>query len=191
MRFIGVDPSLTSTGFAAYDVQSGIVAFRTISTKRTRPIFERQSMICAELIHSLRPYDVLVFEDFAISARFAPSGRFTERIEICGMLKYIVPKVTKLPWLTCPPNVLKMFIANKASAKKEEVVAAVTALGFQVKNNDEADALSLALLAATYYNAWDMPLTQKQLKAVQKFKLFGDNAKYLEEISASLQSISN
>lgn len=176
MRIVGIDPSLSRTGIciiADADVQTYSV---TGSSKLN--LFQRQRALVNGVLRHLKRGDVAVFEDFGISARFAPSGRFCERIELCGMLKLASYAVTNFPWLSLSPTMLKSFVAGKSSAHKEDMLEAVrTKWSVPVQNDDEADAFGLARYAQA------MLFQEKQYaKLQQKFEKYGVNQAHLAKI---------
>jgi len=149
MRVIGIDPGLVCTGVATVD--KGKVETFPVKTRRTCSDAARQYHIVDSILRYVVPGDVLIFEDFAMSGKFQPSGKFVERIEIAGALKFVCQRKTGLPFLQCRPGHLKAFAAGKASAGKDEVRKAVCGELCRMPNKittDEADALALAILGA-------------------------------------------
>lgn len=148
VNFVGLDPSLTSFGVAVFCHPSR--EFRTFSfgTSRKESVFDRQKEALSKVLPLLSPNDVVAMESLGVGARFVPSGLFVERVELAGMLKLSVPLRTRMPILLAHPKHVKLLVAGKATASKEEMVQAVAATwGLSPKNHDEADALGLALLA--------------------------------------------
>lgn len=178
MRIVGIDPSLSRTGVCilADDCEP---EFHSIVPKgRNLTLFQKQMKIVSSLRKLLVENDVVVLEDFGLSARYAPSGRFVERIELCGMIKLIAPSITGLPWLSIVPTMLKSFVTGKSSAHKEEVVESVkTKWGANPLNNDEADAFGLARYAQAVLTN-DMSFGAK----IQKFTSYGQNVSNLPQI---------
>lgn len=147
MRFVGIDPGLTVTGISIY--ADGQMECRSVkSSLKDGTVFERQLLLLKRIVSLVEPGDVISLEDFGLSGRFTPSGRFVERIELLGMLKFLLPKRTGLPFLMASPGRVKKIVAGKGTAKKDEVVSMVR--GFfrkKVKNDDEADSYGLAMLS--------------------------------------------
>jgi Holliday junction resolvasome RuvABC endonuclease subunit len=52
----------------------------------------------------------------------------------------------KVPYQGTPVGDIKRYITGKGNADKDAVIAAVTALGYQPADDNEADAIALALL---------------------------------------------
>jgi Holliday junction resolvasome RuvABC endonuclease subunit len=177
MRYVGIDPSLSRTGLCIID-DAGIEA-RSLPTSRKLSIYDRQLQIVKSAAAQIRAGDIVVLEEFGISARFAPSGRFVERIEICGMLKFLLPKVTGLPWFSVPPNLLKKFVTGKASSKKDEVISSVRDnWKVMVNNDDEADAFGLAAYARSVFTG-----DRKFLHLIAKFLQFESNQASFNKVS--------
>jgi Holliday junction resolvasome RuvABC endonuclease subunit len=176
MRIVGVDPSLSRTGVCVY--AGDVPTAHSISASNRLSIYERQLFMVSGVRSFLERGDAVVLEEFGVSVRFAPSGRFVERIEICGMLKFLIPFVTGLPWLSVPPTLLKSFVAGRGSARKEEVLERVrTQWGAAVLNDDEADAFGLAAYARAVLND-----DQRYAKKIEKFIAFSGNRAALAKI---------
>lgn len=179
-RFVGLDPSFTNTGVCIIDGMK--VETFSIKTSAKESVFARQKKACVEVCKLLSRDDLIAIEDFGISARYAPSGRFVERIEMCGMLKLLMGAKTQVPWFSCAPDILKMFIAGKGSAKKAEMVESVRYVWDQdVKNDDEADAFALARLCQAAVTSEDFQGKRRQ--AVDKFIVHGVNPQGLKLVS--------
>ena len=141
-------------------------------------MYWRQRQILSDVKDHLRIYDIVVLEDFGISSRFTPSGRFCERIELLGMLKLVCPAVTQLPWLSVAPTMLKSFVSGKATAHKEDVEKSVREhWGVPVNNDDEADAYGLARYAQAVL--YEEPAYASRR---EKFEAYGVNGEHLKAI---------
>jgi len=55
----------------------------------------------------------------------------------------------QIPYLGVPVGTIKKHIAGKGNASKNEVISSVVNLGFNPKDDNEADALALLDLAIT------------------------------------------
>lgn len=184
MRIVGIDPSLRRTGVCVIS-DAGDVSVASLTTGNRDGVFFRQRNMVSLVKQCLRADDVVVLEEFGVSARFAPSGRFVERIELCGMLKLIAPAITRLPWLHVPPALLKSFVAGKSGARKEEMTAAVRLeWGMPVANDDEGDAFGLARYAQAV-------LSQETRfgKKLAAFEKYGENRAHLARIRFSLNAV--
>ena len=176
MRIVGIDPSFTRTGMCILEGENH--SFLSISSDKHLNTFDRQKAILSGVCSNLKKYDIVMLEEFGVSARFAPSGKFCERIELCGMLKLVLPKMTYLPWLSIFPSMLKSFATGKSTAHKEDVLDAIEKR-WKVKpaNNDEGDAFVLA-----QYTKSVIYEDLKEARRLKQFILFGDNEHKLKQI---------
>lgn len=176
MRLIGIDPSFSRTGVCVIDGDA--VTFTSIKSDKSLSIFDRQKQLLRGCKQLLQKDDIVTFEDFSVSARFAPSGRFCERIELCGMLKLVCPMITKLPWLCITPSMLKSFATGHSTCHKEEVMKAITEKwGMVAANNDEADAYVLARYTKAVFDN-----ESEHAKKIEKFLSYNENEIYVESI---------
>ena len=180
VRYVGLDPSFTNTGVCIIDGDA--VDTFSIRTSPKDPVFTRQKQACVSVCKLLHPGDLIAIEDFGMAARHSPSGRFLERIEMCGMLKLLMGQKTRAPWFSCSPDILKMFITGRGTAKKEQMVEAVRYIWNQnVKNDDEADAFALARLCQAAVT--EEEVQGKRRVAVDKFIVHGVNPQGLKRVT--------
>lgn len=186
MRIVGIDPSLSRTGICALE-ESKKPFFISIKSDRSANIFKRQKAIVTQVRSVLREDDIVVFEDVGVSPRVIPSGKFVERIELCGMLKLVCPSVTKLPWLSILAPMMKSFIMENGDAHNDEVVEAIrTKWAANPSNDDEAEAYGLARYARSV-------LFNEEIheKKNQKFVAYGQNFTHLTKIRFVLPRLLN
>lgn len=185
-RIVGVDPSLGRTGVGLLE-DGEVRALSIRTTKKDGSDYDRQRKIARELVRHLSPGDLVVFEDFGAGGRFQPSGKFVERLELVGMMKYVCPLRTRRLFLEVRPSHLKSFVAGKAAASKETVMTAVRLRwGCEVDNQDEADATALALVGAAVVNGNAHDLYGKR-KVLEKIKGWKSNQKALNNLRANNQ----
>ena len=177
MRIVGIDPSLQQTGVCILEAGQPPETL-SIRSKKQESVYRRQRQILSDVKDCLLIHDIVVLEDFGISARFAPSGCFCERLELLGMLKLMCPAVTHLPWLSMAPTMLKRFVTGKGTAHKDEVEMAVRVTwGVPVHNDDEADAYGLARYAQAVL--YEEPAYASRR---EKFEAYGVNGAHLKAI---------
>ena len=58
----------------------------------------------------------------------------------------------KIPYQGIPVGTIKKFITGKGNASKDQVIAAVSALGHTTEDDNEADALALLHFALHHHN---------------------------------------
>lgn len=151
-RVLGVDPGLSSTGYAVVEGRGRRFAVLDAGTIRTYPgtvLPERLGHIHDVLVETIVAYDpqaVAVEEVFL--ARNAPSAMGTA--EVIGIVKLLA----RGRELRCfPPRQVKKWICGNGSAPKEQMLAMVKALvsgdgAAMAKWSDHAgDAVALALCA--------------------------------------------
>ena len=174
MITIGLDLSLCSTGWAACFDPRGLPVFGTILTgKRTGvrrlDYLEAQIMECAlgadEILeHPLRT--LVVVEGPSFSSR-------SRAVYEIGWLHWQVARICHrfgLRLIVVPPVQLKIFATGSAHADKSIIVRAVSRRwGSEVANDDEADAVTLAMLGQAYLGA-DLPLTKKQEELIGRIR---------------------
>lgn len=185
MRYVGIDPSLTRTGLCIID---GDNIFTThLKSDAKKGMYQRQRHLTTKVVEYLKRDDVVILEDFGVSARFAPSGKFVERIELCGMIKLTAPSVTRLPWLSIAPTMLKSFATGKASSHKSEVQSEVKRRwGVETICDDEADAFVLARYAKAM-----LEREEEHIRKQKKFEAYGCNREHLARIRFVWPAICN
>jgi hypothetical protein len=185
-RYVGVDLSLSRTGICILD--GDIVRFHDFSSPGKEAIRKKQEWMITSIFKILSPDDVLVLEDFGVSSRFSPSGRFVERIEMCGMLKWCCRNF-HFPWLSAQPSLIKSFATGKSSAHKDEVFLSVSEVWkVSPRNHDQADAFILAALGRAYFDkAWaggHVPAFSSRKSVLSRFEKYSDNALCIKRILA-------
>jgi len=151
-RVLGVDPGLSSTGYAVVESRGRGFAVLEAGTIRTHPgtvLPDRLGLIHDSLVQTVAAYEpraVAVEEVFL--ARNAPSAMGTA--EVIGIVKLLA----RGRELRCfPPRQVKKWICGNGSAPKEQMVAMVKALvsgdgAEMAKWSDHAgDAVAIALCA--------------------------------------------
>lgn len=138
---IGLDLSLTSTGWAVWGGACGRIRPKGISG------IERRTWIAGQVGGVVEKAGWDWGKLAVIEA--VPTARAFAAVPL-GMLHGVVLKelddidVGAIAYVTT--GVLKKHLAGTGTAKKEQMVAAAQALGYQGKSNDEADAYGLALI---------------------------------------------
>lgn len=153
-RVLGIDPSLTSTGWA-YRV-GGILRTGRIETDSLRGPWRLHYAVSRleEIVREARP-DLVVYEDYAYNrgnGKSRMTGTF-DMAELGGVYK-------RMLWyggfdlVMVPPTSLKLFVTGKGGVrgqtpkeKKQMVMSHLRSdFGLTVNQHDEADATGLMLL---------------------------------------------
>lgn len=142
---LGVDQSLTSTGYALNTLEGGLHTgtIEPAPLKDVPRLYYIRKRLLA-LIDAFRP-KLIVFEDYAMGFRKG-TGRLAHLGEVGGVLK-LTAWECGVPHLVVPNATLKRLITGRGNAKKPEVQAELSSrFGLQVHQNDEADAAALMLV---------------------------------------------
>lgn len=139
-RYLGIDPSLTSTGLAYLD-RSGLTV-RRLRPKLSGPArlawLDRQ---LALVLDEWRPTLVMI-EGYAYS-----KGNSAHQIGEWGGLVRLRLYRSRVSWYVATPQQLKKFVTGKGSSGKGGMIAhLITRWGVVLEDEDEADAAGLALL---------------------------------------------
>lgn len=149
MSVLGIDPSLTSLGFAYGD---GGKAF----TGRVRPkdlrgpqrlAYIRDAV--AGVVDYAEPL-IVAYEGYSMGSPRAGGGRLADLGELGGVLKlHLFERNIRL--LLVPPSNLKLFATGKGNADKGAVRTAMSKeAGRLLASDDEADAYALYLMGLAY-----------------------------------------
>lgn len=153
VKIMGLDPSLSSTGWGIIEVENNrlrYVADGFIPTSPKMPIAERLAIIhktLAEVIALYRPDEAAIEQVFL-------NDNPTSTIKL-GMARGVVilaPALAGIPVTEYEPNKIKKAVVGVGKADKHQVETMVKILlpGCKPKNNDSSDALSMAICHNSY-----------------------------------------
>lgn len=157
MRIVGIDPSLTSLGYAYQDdtgdIEVGVVAPKVKG-------FPRLDLLCGHVqnvLDQVQP-DLVVYEGYAMGIR---GGRVFDLGELGGILKMEM-YYRDIPILVVPPSNLKMFVTGSGGTKGKDAMMRTLAKhrGRLFNTDDEADAYGLVLMG----RAWLCPRTRPRAR---------------------------
>lgn len=159
MRILGLDPSLSSTGWGVVEVENNrvhYVADGFIPTNAQKPIEQRLKEIndaLREVIETYHP-DEAAIEQVFLNAN--PSS--TMRLCMARGVVIMTPAQYGLSVTEYEPNKVKKAIVGVGRAEKTQVEAMVKVLlpGCKPKNNDSSDALAIALCHFQYRGAYGL-----------------------------------
>ena len=157
MRILGLDPSLSSTGWGVIEVENNRVRYVAdgfIATNAKAPIAERLEEINKVLRQVIEQYNP---DEAAIEQVFLNSNP-TSTIKL-GMARGVVimtPAQYGISVTEYEPNKVKKAVVGVGKAEKTQVETMVKILlpGCKPKNNDASDALASALCHFQYRNAY-------------------------------------
>lgn len=156
LRVLGIDPSLTSSGWACRvdgEIARGVIDTGKLRGPRRLDYAANQ---LEKLLDRFQP-DLIAYEDYAMGGSPA-TGRVFDIGELGGVFKRML-WVRGIDVLLVPPTVLKKALSGKGNAgwargkkastkdKKQPIVDGLfTNFGISVQQYDEADAIGLMLL---------------------------------------------
>ncbi len=162
MRMMGLDLSLTSTGYSI-DRESGI-----ISTKTKGP--ERLSVISNEIIDlvAIKLVDIVIVESYSFASRNSQAhsigelgGAVRMRLWECGV-----------PYIDIPPTCRAKFATGKGNASKNEVISSISAKTNIVWSgagaDDRCDAWILEQMGLAYIGKSHYDWPEDNLSSLKK-----------------------
>ena len=158
MSILGIDPSLTATGFSYRSDGDRAVTGRIVPKDlrgQHRLSFVRERF--AALLDKVAP-TLVVYEGYAMNTKF---GRLGDLGELGGVLKMEMYD-TGIPHLLVPPSNLKLFVTGHGGGRgKEGKELMMRTLAKHRRrlftSNDEADAYGLMLMGEAWVNPRSRP----------------------------------
>lgn len=152
MRIIGLDPSLSSTGWGVIEVVNNrlrYVADGFIKTDAKQPIYERLTLIhrtLSEVIELYKPDEAAIEQVFLNENPIS-----TIKLGMARGVVILAPALFDIPVWEYEPTKVKKALVGVGRAEKSQVETMVKILlpGCKPKNNDSSDALAMAI---THYN---------------------------------------
>ncbi len=159
MRILGLDPSLSSTGWGVIEAESNRVKYVAdgfIPTNTKLPIEQRLKEIndaLREVIETYHPDEAAIEQVFLNSN---PSS--TMKLSMARGVVIMTPAQFGLSVTEYEPNKVKKAIVGVGKAEKSQVEVMVKVLlpGCKPKNNDSSDALAIALCHFQYRGAYGL-----------------------------------
>ena len=156
MRILGLDPSLSSTGWGIVEVENNrlrYVADGFIKTDPKLPIYDRLAVIhraLNEVIETYHPQEAAIEQVFL-------NENPTSTIKL-GMARGVVilaPALFGIPVCEYEPTKVKKAVVGVGRAEKSQVETMVKILlpGCKPKNHDSSDALAMAICHNSYRTA--------------------------------------
>lgn len=145
MKILALDLSLSSSGWAVGS-PGGRMAFGTITTSPKDTLAARYEQIWEAVFEKATLYeaDWVAVEGLHVVRNVATT---TKLAGLIGAVRLGFYQERKLDLLDFRPSEVRKAIGLKGNAKKEQVIAAVEALGYKPANDDEADAIATLLAA--------------------------------------------
>ena len=156
MRILGLDPSLSSTGWGIVEVENNrlrYVADGFIKTDPKLPIYDRLAVIhraLNEVIETYHPQEAAIEQVFLNEN---PSS--TIKLGMARGVVILAPALFGIPVCEYEPTKVKKAVVGVGRAEKSQVETMVKILlpGCKPKNNDSSDALAMAICHNSYRTA--------------------------------------
>lgn len=156
MRILGLDPSLSSTGWGVIEVEGNrmsYVADGFIKTDPKMPLPERLALILNTLRQVIETYHP---DEASIEQVFLNDNpQSTIKLGMARGVVIMVPALYGIPVAEYEPNKIKKAVVGVGHAQKSQVETMVKILlpNCQPKNADSSDALAMAITHNTYRKA--------------------------------------
>lgn len=153
MRILGLDPSLSSTGWGIIDAQGSrlqYVADGFIPTAPKLLIEERLDVIFRTLCEVIETYHPTAA---SIEKTFLNANPETSlKLSMARGVVVLAPGYYKIPLFEYEPNKVKKALVGVGHADKNQVETMIKILlpGCKPKNNDSSDALAMAIAHSHY-----------------------------------------
>lgn len=153
MRILGLDPSLSSTGWGVIEVNGNrlqYIADGFIPTQPKMPIEERLDLIFRtlnEVIETYRPVEAAIEKTF-----LNQNPESSLKLSMARGVVILAAGYNHIPLFEYEPNKVKKALVGVGHAEKNQVETMVKILlpGCQPKNNDSSDALAMAITRSHY-----------------------------------------
>ena len=153
---LGLDPSLSSTGWGIIEVENNrlrYVADGFIPTDAKLPIEQRLDFIYRSICNVIETYKP---DEAAIEIVFLNTNpHSTLKLSMARGVVILAPGTYSIPLFEYEPNKVKKATVGVGKAAKDQVETMVKVLlpGCRPKNNDSSDALAIAITHAHFRNA--------------------------------------
>ena len=158
MRILGLDPSISSTGWGVIDVEGSRLSYKAdgfIPTSNKLPLSERLHIIHNELKKIIEIYKP---DEASIEVTFLNSNPETSlKLSMARGVVFLMPALYNIPLYEYEPNKVKKALTGVGRADKTQVETMVKVLlpGAKPQNNDSSDALAIAITHANLRNSFN------------------------------------
>ena len=167
--FLGIDLSLSATGIAV--VGCGVAYCKTVcsSPREFANIYDRIDHMRDSVLDFICKYnpEMICIEKPIISTQ---KIRGNDALIALGFEVRRSMVKNENPFYDVHIQHVKMYATGKGTAKKEEVMAAVSAIGINPGDDNQADAVMLALMARSIYeinHGGEYPQDVKKRQAIE------------------------
>lgn len=162
-RYLGLDPSLTATGYCLTDVDGTLLSKGTIKTG-TRRGYPRMQYIRDQVLDLLSFPTVAMLEGYAMGTHAVKFGQGMTLAELHGILRLaLYEHVPGVVAASVPPSSLKKYATGSGVAKKDTMITRAAVLyGTEPKDDNEADAMHLARMARDWWTGAKVPADYRE-----------------------------
>lgn len=155
---VGLDLSLTSTGFARVVPGHEDIHTKAIQTAvKDGDRLDRYTYIATDVLAMMSPDDLVLIEDFAYGV-VSKKSQLATLGELNGVVKLMVWRYTKRKPLSVAPGQWKKFLCDNGRLQKDEFkMQALKKYGLELRTNDECAALVLARLGMCLHPGIEWP----------------------------------
>lgn len=156
VKVLGLDPSLSSTGWGVIEVENNrlrYIADGFIPTDAKLPIEQRLDFLYRSICNVIETYKP---DEAAIEIVFLNTNpHSTLKLSMARGVVILAPGTYSIPLFEYEPNKVKKATVGVGKAAKDQVETMVKVLlpGCKPKNNDSSDALAIAITHAHFRNA--------------------------------------
>ena len=142
--YVGIDPSMNSTGLIILNKSSEIVLQETISSKSKESDELRIKYIGDEIVYNIQKFNTI--SNVCIEGiSYGSSGRGVAQQAALNFYIRILLINYDIQYVVCPPTTLKKFVTGKGQCKKDlMMLKTYKKWGVEFDNSDLCDAYCLA-----------------------------------------------
>lgn len=152
MRILGLDPSLSSTGWGVIEIENNRLRYVADGYIKTDPKMELPARLAvihktlADVIDAYKPDEAAIEQVF-----LNDNPMSTIKLGMARGVVILAPALYNIPVCEYEPTKVKKALVGIGRAEKSQVETMVKVLlpGCKPKNNDSSDALAIAI---THYN---------------------------------------
>ena len=149
MRILGLDPSLSSTGWGIIEVENNRVRYVADGFIKTERLYTIYKTLC-DVIEFYKPDEAAIEQVFLNSNAVS-----TIKLGQARGVVILAPATYRIPLTEYEPNQIKKAVVGVGHAEKGQVETMVKILlpGCKPKNNDSSDALAAAICHNSFHGA--------------------------------------
>ena len=164
MKIVGLDLSLTATGWAAWN--DAEISFGTVPDTKEKGV-RRLIRLEVDILSRAYPMvDLLIMEDLS----FGSKGAAVHEI---AALHYFIRRslyVNTVPYLLVSPGSLKKFVTGKGNTEKSHMMLEVfKRFGISPGDDNQADAIGLLHIGMAIQGVWT-PTTEGQRDVIDALR---------------------